>query len=444
MSDNETFQWQGLIVIAGVLGVAAGVLLSPFPALTLAVLVVGVTATLLLWHALAVRAYRRPDNAILARPPWILLSMAVLLLGTAAVLYAFPVTRDNFIFFVLPIFLFGIFYGGYLPTTLLFWVTTPDALTRQVLSFKKTLLWRDIDWVYGKRKRMTQQAFNAIPVARWTEETLFVEAGPKRRIVVVLRAPLVRSDATPLLEAIRTRAGGALFGFDQFPAVVAHRSARPYAPPDPMRGGSFDLETAARLGRTGFVPDGWTLLPLRRANTWSNVIGLSLVGVAMFVGAMYLYLTSTLIPEKYIPIGWRTPDILTLLLIAQTVVLTVIAVGFYIWGIRWFQPLRHLQDYFFLVTPLGFLEAKGKQVTGAAFADVRELRLGSGLMGWQLVAQLRSGAKLEFDIGNNYGPGRELYAYALAGLSAARDAAGGAQRQSELGPFLDFEGEAGG
>jgi hypothetical protein len=39
------------------------------------------------------------------------------------------------------------------------------------------------------------------------------------------------------------------------------------------------------------------------------------------------------------------------------------------------------------------------------------------MMGWQLAVRLRSGAKQEFDVGQNYGPGREVYAYVLSVLN---------------------------
>jgi hypothetical protein len=447
MNDNETFYWQALFPIAA--GVAIPLLLYflALPPFMLAGAVVGVTALLLLWHAGAVRANRTPGAVLLARPPWVMLLAAIFLLGVAGAMYILPLNHDSFWWYFLVIFLGVIIYGAYLPTALLFWVATPQALMRQALSFKKTLPWAQIDWIYAKRKQVSQSALEVIPVARWTEETVFVEAGAKRRIVVVMRAPLVRANAQPLLAAIQQRATHAIFGFDQYPAVAARRSARPdvlpNAPADPSPG-QFDPAQAAELGRRELVPTGWTRFPLRRRNAWQNALSFTVVGLALLGGAAYLYLTSVFLLADFVPLPWRSEQTTAILLIAQTAVLGVVFLVFVRRGLWWFTPLRHLSDYFFLVTPTGFLEVKGAKAKGAAFANLRGVRLGGGDFGWQLVATLRSGKKLELDIGNNYGPGREVYAYVLAGLNASRGSEVGARRDGGLGAALDIEVESSG
>jgi len=452
MSDSETFYWQALFPIA--IGVAIPPLLYvlALPSLTLALVVVVVTALLLLWHVAAVRASRAPGNVLLARPPWVVPVAAIFLLAVAGAMYIIPLNHDSFWFYFLAIFFGVLIFGAYVPTTLLFWIATPEGLTRQVLSFKKTLPWGQVDWVYAKRKQVSQSALEVIPVARWTEETVFVEAGAKRKIVVVMRAPLVRANAGPLLDAIQQRATHAIFGFDQYPAVAARRSAHPSArpgavpasaPADPSPG-RFDPAQAAALGRSELVPTGWMRFSLRRRNAWQNALSFTIVGLALLGGTAYLYLTGVFLLAGFVPLAWRGAQTTQILLIAQTVVLGAFFLGFALRGLWWFKPLRHLDDYFFLLTPQGFLEVKGAQARGAAFADLRGVRLGGGDLGWQLVATLRSGEKLELDIGNNYGPGREVYAYLLASLNASRGAEAGARRDDGLGASLDMEVESSG
>jgi hypothetical protein len=447
MRDNETFYWQALFPIAA--GVAIPLLLYflALPPAAFAVAVIAVTALLLLWHASAVRANRGPGHVLLARPPWVVLFGAVLLLVVAGAMYLFPLNGDSVWWYFLAIFLGVMVYSAYLPTALLFWIATPEGLTRQALSFKKSLPWSQIDWIYAKRKQVSQSALEVIPVASWTEETVFVEAGPKRRIVVVMRAPLVRGDARPLLAAIQRYATHARFGFDQYPDVAAQRSARTtslvHTPADPSPG-RFDPAQAAALGRGEVVPSGWTRFPLRRRNAWQNALGTAIVGLVLLGGTAYLYLTGVFLLADFVPLAWRSAQTTELLLIAQTAVLGVALVVLTLRGLWWFEPLRHLGDYFFLVTPQGFLEVRGAKTKGAAFADVRGVRLGGGDFGWQLVATLRSGEKLALDIGNNYGPGRELYAYVLAALNASRGATASARRDEGLGAALDMEVESSG
>ncbi len=447
MNDNETFYWQALFPIAAGVAIPPLLYVLALPAATLAVAVVGVTTLLLLWHAGAIRANRAPGTVLLARSPWVMLLAAIFLLGVAGAMYVIPLNHDSFWWYFLVIFLGVMIYGAYLPTALLFWVAAPEGLTRQALSFKKTLPWGQIDWIYAKRKQVSQSALEVIPVANWTEETVFVEAGAKRTIVVVMRAPLVRANAGPLLEAIQQHATHALFGFDQYPAVAARRSARPAVLPnaaaDPSPG-RFDLAQAAELGRREVVPNGWMRFPLRRRNAWQNALSFTVVGLALLGGTAYLYLTGVFLLASFVPLAWRSEQTTEILLIVQTAVLGGFFLGFVLRGLRWFKPLRHLNDYCFLVTPQGFLEVKGAKAQGAAFVDLRGVRLGGGDLGWQLVATLRSGEKLELDIGNNYGPGREVYAYVLAGLNASRGAEAGARRDGGLGAALDMEVESSG
>src|SRR5262249_39114325 len=155
---------------------------------------------------------------------WVMLIAALFLIGVSGMMYLFPFDSNSVGWYFLAIFLGILIYSAYLPTALLVWIATPEGLTRQALSFRKSLRWHEIDWVYAKRKQVSQSALEVIPVAKWTEETVFVEAGPRRRIVVAMRAPLMGGNARPLLQAIQERATQSIFGFDQYPAVAARRS----------------------------------------------------------------------------------------------------------------------------------------------------------------------------------------------------------------------------
>jgi hypothetical protein len=133
-----------LLAIAVAAG-AGAVLLTPPPAIFIGAGYTILSALLLGWHAAVLVSHRRPDAVVLARPPWIVLASNVLLLAVCALPLAVPIPRDGIGFLFLPVFLFGLMYLGYLPTTLLFWVADGAGLRQQALVFAKSFAWPDID-----------------------------------------------------------------------------------------------------------------------------------------------------------------------------------------------------------------------------------------------------------------------------------------------------------
>ncbi|HEX6123282.1 MAG TPA: hypothetical protein VFY89_08975, partial [Ktedonobacterales bacterium] len=270
-----------LAVLLVALGVAALPVVLAVPPLALGAGVVVVTLVLLLWHQVALRAARRAASAVVfSRAPWVLLALTLLLAGASVGLSFVPLSSGSSGLYFLVYCLGLLGYGAYLSTTLLFWIADARGLTRQVLAFTATLPWEQIDWVYPARAKNSQSAYG-IPLARWTEETLIVEAGPSRKLVLPLRAPLVGGDARSLLEAIHRRATYAAFGFDQLPRVrEARQLVRAASPAGAVSGAAAPTDLAGAVGqaRTGLVPPQWALFPLRARAIWSNMASMLLLG----------------------------------------------------------------------------------------------------------------------------------------------------------------------
>ncbi len=105
------------------------------------------------------------------------------------------------------------------------WAADNTGLTRRALFVKKTLPWHAIDWVYGSMKRTNYRLYGVVKVGQSTQQELVVEAGPKRKIKVTLKAFLSGGNPQPLKQAIEQNATSAQFGFDKFAAVKQRRAA---------------------------------------------------------------------------------------------------------------------------------------------------------------------------------------------------------------------------
>jgi hypothetical protein len=417
-------QRPGEVVYAlAVLLVAVGVAVLPVtlavPPWALGAGVVVLTLAVLLWQSAARRAARREASVIVfSRAPWMLLALMLVLVGISAVLQLWvPLNGRTSGFYVLAYFLGILGYGAFLSTTLLFWVADARGLTRQMLAFRATLPWERIDWIYPTRAKHSQTAYG-IPLARWTEETLIVEAGPIRKLVLPLRAPLAGGDARPLLEAIHRYATQAAFGFDQLPRV---REAREGTLMTRSAGTQFgmagptDLAGAVGQARTGVVPPQWALFALRARAIWSNMVAMLLLGAFSLGVGIYFFTSGTILLPQILPPSWLGPSLRPSVALGELALFALLGLWLLWLGFGWIRRLRQRGDYFFLVTPDVFAEVKGEKVTGARLADVRAVALESGGMyGQQLVVRLASGKKLSYDFGGAYGPVRDLYGYLLA------------------------------
>lgn len=199
--------------------------LDPIVAVSIAAAVLAIAMLLLVWSAAARRAYSGPETVIFARSPWLVLVGAVIVAGCVAGLGFVDPQRDNGLFVALILVgLFAlVFTGQFLAPALTFWVADHSGLTRQVVAFKTTLPWHTIDWIYPARQTTTYRTYG-IKTGQSTTQSLIVEAGPKVKLKLTLRAWLVGGDPRALIEAIQQRATDAQFGYDKYQAVRQRRA----------------------------------------------------------------------------------------------------------------------------------------------------------------------------------------------------------------------------
>lgn len=181
---------------------------------------------LLLAGSAAARAGHQGPEVVLFTRSWrkpLALSVVFLLLLGASPFVGVDSNNAAFVWLLLLAFFALLFWLQFTIQALVFWVADLSGLSRQVLAFKTTLPWHEIDWVYPQRKRTNYQALGVVKVAQTTEDAIIVEAGPRRRITLALKAWLMGGDAQPLVHAIEERATNAQFGFDKQPLVLARR-----------------------------------------------------------------------------------------------------------------------------------------------------------------------------------------------------------------------------
>ncbi len=200
-----------------------------FPALGLAALVLAALA--LGWSAALQSRYTMPGTVIFRRPRWLLIVSALVLVICGALPLFVLITSDSIAAVLLPAIFALIFYASGLVNVVLFFVADQSGLTRHILFLKKTLPWHTIDWVYGAQTTTSHKAYGLVTVAKTTEQKLIVEAGPKQRLSIPLRDPLIRTQPGPLIEAIQERASNALLGYDQWNEVRKRRLADGMPPP---------------------------------------------------------------------------------------------------------------------------------------------------------------------------------------------------------------------
>jgi hypothetical protein len=185
-----------------------------------------VTAGLLMWNAAARSAYSGAEAVVFSRPPAKVIGGALVFVVCAFAAPFIGVDQNNGAFLgLLFVALFAfVWCAQFLASTLVFYVADQSGLTRQWLSIKKTLPWHAIDWVYPARKTTSYRSYG-IKVGQSSEDSLMVEAGPKQKIKLVLKAWMIGGDPRPLVSAIEQRARGAEFGFDKSPVVRQRREA---------------------------------------------------------------------------------------------------------------------------------------------------------------------------------------------------------------------------
>jgi hypothetical protein len=419
----------GSIPIAAGLGAVGAIPLVP--ALVFGAFFLLLTIVLLVWHRLALRAYRGNGVVVFARGPWPVIVALILIEAICTLDILAAPTDDVRIWLFLGYFLLGIGYISFLPSALLFWVADNSRLISQVLAFKRSLPWQEIDWLYLESNETTQKQY-FITVAKWKDEQLIVEAGPRRSMQVLVRSPLAGGAPSPLLQAIRARAKYAAVGIDQLPAVQARRRGLP-SPFSPQPEPNVSLPDAVKIARGPSIPPSWTRFSVRRGVIWPNMIIYTVLAIVAIGCGIFIVASGTIVGLSLIPKDWLVGSG-SLVLYGEAIICAGLALWFFFsFTLRWLRTLQHPQDYFFLVTPRYVAEVKGQKVEGVALADVRNIRRsGGGNYGWQIVLELRNGKKAEYDVGSNYGPSRDLYAYILAALNARHPA----QPNAPFGPAM--------
>jgi len=394
------------------------------------------TIVLLTWRWLALRAYRGSGVVRFSRRPWLVILALILIEAVCALdLLAAPSAGDR-VWLFLGYYLFIIVYSVFLPSALLFWVADDTHLRAQLLARKKAVLWREIDWLYTQQNA-TSYKLGFIPIARFKDEQLIAEAGPRHRLEVLIHTPLAGGQATPMLGVIHARATDALVGIDKLPAVQARRRGLGpgYAPqPEP----SVSLQEAVEIARRGTMPATWTRFSVRRRALWYSLICFPILALVGFGGAAFVYFSGTVVGIGIIPASVFEGPQREVALIGETLLLIGVGVWMCSITLRWLRTLRHPQDYFFLITPRYVAEVRAGKVDGEALANVRNIhRSGAGNYNWKIVLDLRNGEQHELDVGANYAPPRDLYAYILAALDAHR----APQPLAPFGPTMSSDSE---
>jgi hypothetical protein len=416
-------------IAAGLAAVGAFPLISP---LVFGALFLALTLALLLWHQLAVRAYRGNGVVIFARGPWPVIIALILIEGICALDVLLAPTDDVRIWLFLGYFLLGIGYLAFMPGALLFWVADNSRLISQVLAFKRSLPWQEIDLLYLESNETTQKQY-FITVAKWKDEQLIVEAGPRRSMQVLVRSPLAGGAPSLLLQAIHARATHAAIGIDQLPAVQARRRRLPSPFSSPQLEPNVSLPDAVNIARGPSIPPSWARFSVRRGIIWPNLITYTVLAIVAVGCAIFIVVSGTIVGLDQLPKDWLVEPQRSLVLYGEGIICVGLGFWFFSFTLRWLRTLQHPQDYFFLVTPRYVAEVKGQKVEGVALADVSGIRRsGGGNYGWQIVLEMRNGKKTEYDVGSNYGPVRDLYAYILAALNASRPA----QPSAPFGPAM--------
>lgn len=192
-----------------------------FPLVALLALVFAVIT--LIGTSVAQRAHRAPGTVLFRRSIWPLL-VPTLIVVACGIVPLFVAVDTTLLALVLIFAL--IFYVSGIVVAPLFFVADQTGLTRQILFVKKTLAWQEIDWIYGSQTTTSYKAYGLVKVGQTSEQKLVVEAGPKKRMQIPLRVPMMRVRPDALLQAIQERANGALFGYDQRARVHQRRQQR--------------------------------------------------------------------------------------------------------------------------------------------------------------------------------------------------------------------------
>jgi hypothetical protein len=137
---------------------------------------------------------------------------------------------------------------------------------------------------------------------------------------------------------------------------------------------AFDLASAVAQGRTGQVPPGWDLFPVKAGKVITSGLSFVVVGLFMLGASVWMFISGTVIIPKFLPdsVVSGTPGFVLGLL--EMLIVAAIGVGLLVAAVRAFRAASSASDHFLLFTPDGFAHVYGKRIQGAGYTDVTNLR----------------------------------------------------------------------
>ncbi|HEX9069668.1 MAG TPA: hypothetical protein VF807_12930 [Ktedonobacterales bacterium] len=195
--------------------------------LAIGIAIITLMLIFLAWTTLARSAFRAPGNLILSRSPIGMLICGLIAAGACVAIAVTDGDPNLLTWFIIVGFFALLFGASFTAKYLLFWVADPQGLTQQILPFKKSLLWQSIDWIYPTRKTTTTRVY-FVKVGKIVEEGYMVEAGPRKRIKIILAKSRQESTQDALLRLIQRQATNAIQGFGNYPAVRERRAQMGY------------------------------------------------------------------------------------------------------------------------------------------------------------------------------------------------------------------------
>jgi hypothetical protein len=195
--------------------------------LAIGIAIIALMLIFLVWTTLARNAFRAPDSLILSRSPIGMIICALIAAGACIAIAVTDGDQNLLIWFLIVGFFALLFGASFTIRYLLFWVADPQGLTRQILPFRKSLPWQSIDWIYPTRKTTTTRVY-FVKVGQTVEEGYMVEAGPRKRIKIILTKSSREGTQEALLRLIQRQATNAIQGYGNYPAVRERRAQMGY------------------------------------------------------------------------------------------------------------------------------------------------------------------------------------------------------------------------
>lgn len=151
---------------------------------------------------------------------------------------------------------------------------------------------------------------------------------------------------------------------------------------------TFDATAALANARSGALPEGWTKYTVVRALILTRTVTMLVFAVASLGFGGFLV---------------RAESPLLAFQIVCGVVFGVIGLGLAALSAQGLQMLRRLDDYFFLITPQGFVQLKGAKVVALPLTDLAKVKMVRDLFTVSLVITKRSGEIIKVSGLRDYG-----------------------------------------